>query len=145
MEIYSIGFTKTTAAEFFGRLRTAKIRRLLDVRLNNVSQLAGFAKRDDLAYFVREIVGAEYVHELLLAPNADILDAYKKHKGDWNIYETAFNQLLTERQIEIRLNPRDFETPTALLCSEDTATYCHRRLVLEYLQAHWQNVEIVHL
>ena len=115
------------------------------MRLNNVSQLAAFAKRDDLAYFLRELCGADYVHEPLLAPTQDILDAYKKHKGDWNIYEPQFLRLIEERQIESALNPHDFETPSVLLCSEATPEHCHRRLVVEYLQRKWNNVKIVHL
>src|SRR5438445_8599836 len=98
MEIYTIGFTKTTAAEFFERLKRAGIQRLLDVRLNNVSQLAGFAKRDDLAYFLREICGADYRHEPLLAPTQELLDAYKKQKGDWEDYERDFLDLMAERR-----------------------------------------------
>ena len=88
MEIYTIGFTQTTAAEFFGKLKQAGIRRLVDVRLNNVSQLAGFAKRDDLKYFLAEICGIQYVHEPRLAPTPDILDAYKKEKGSWEELRT---------------------------------------------------------
>ena len=145
MEVFTIGFTKTTAEHFFGRLKRAGVKRLVDVRLNNVSQLAGFAKRDDLAYFLRALCDIEYVHEPLLAPTQDILDAYKKHRGDWGIYEVAFNQLLHDRHIETALNPADFAAPTALLCSEDTPEHCHRRLVTDYLQQHWGNLTITHL
>lgn len=145
MEIYTIGFTKRTAAEFFGALKRSGIKRLLDVRLNNVSQLAGFTKRDDLPFFLKEICGAEYVHQPLLAPAQDILDAYKKKKGSWQDYEHSFLQLLKDRKVEDRLDPDQFSTPTVLLCSEATAEYCHRRLVLEYLKQRWGNVKIVHL
>ena len=108
------------------------------MRLNNTSQLAAFAKQDDLAYFLREICGAEYEHEPLLAPTQEILDAYKKRKGDWGAYEQAFLTLMRERQIESALSPEPFRAArTALLCSEDTAEHCHRRLVLEYLQQAW--------
>ena len=145
MEVFTIGFTQTTAADFFGKLKKYGIRRLVDVRLNNVSQLAGFAKRDDLSYFVTEICGAEYLHETLLAPTQDMLDAYKKLKGSWDNYERLFLELMAERQIEERLNPDLFALPTALLCSEPTATHCHRRLVVEYLDEKWQGVKAVHL
>ena len=145
MEVYSIGFTKKTAEEFFGLLKQAKIRRVVDVRLNNVSQLAAFAKREDLKYFLREICGAEYVHEPLLAPTQEMLDAYKKKKGSWEAYEQAFLQLMKERAIENRLPQSLFAEPAALLCSEETAEHCHRRLVLEYLRAKWSNIEIRHL
>jgi len=80
MEIYTIGFTKRTAAEFFGALKRAGIKRLLDVRLNNVFQLAGFTKRDDLPFFLKEICGAKYVHQPLLAPTQEMLDTEEKYE-----------------------------------------------------------------
>ena len=145
MEVYTIGFTKTTAAEFFGKLKQSGIRRVVDVRLNNVSQLAGFAKRDDLKFFLAEICGAEYVHEPLLAPTQDILDAFKKDKGSWDEYERRFLQLMADRQIETAILPSLFDVPTVLLCSEPTAQRCHRRLVLEYLNGKWGDVRAIHL
>jgi uncharacterized protein (DUF488 family) len=145
VEIYSIGFTQKSAAEFFGLLRRAGVRRLIDVRLNNVSQLAGFTKRDDLAFFVKELCGADYVHEPLLAPTQDMLDAYKKAKGSWADYERKFLQLMAERKIETQIGRELFAGPAALLCSEPTPEHCHRRLVLEYLQAAWGDVQAVHL
>ncbi len=145
MEIYTIGFTKRTAAEFFGALRRAGIRRLLDVRLNNSSQLAGFTKREDLPFFLKEICSADYVHQPLLAPTQDMLDAYKKKKGSWQDYEDRFLQLMKERKIEDRIDRNMFVTPTALLCSETTADRCHRRLVLEYLKSKWGDLKVVHL
>jgi uncharacterized protein (DUF488 family) len=145
MEIYSIGFTQKSAAEFFGALKSAGIRRLVDVRLNNTSQLAAFAKRDDLAYFLRTICDAEYVHEPLLAPTQEMLDAYKKRKGAWPDYERAFLSLMQERQIETALHREQFVEPAVLLCSELTAEHCHRRLVLEYLAQRWDGITIRHL
>lgn len=145
MEVYTAGFTKKSAEQFFESLRRVGIRRLLDVRLNNTSQLAGFSKRDDLAYFLRELCGAEYIHEPLLAPTQEMLDAYKKHKGSWDEYERRFLALMSERHIEARLSPDLFAVPTVLLCSETTAEHCHRRLVLEYLDAKWGGLRIVHL
>ena len=145
MEVYTIGFTQTTAAGFFGKLKQAGIRRVVDVRLNNVSQLAGFAKRDDLRFFLAEICGAEYVHEPRLAPTQEILDAYKKAKGDWDDYQRRFLQLLADRRIETELDRRLFGVPTALLCSEPTAEHCHRRLVVEYLNSTWGDVRAIHL
>ena len=145
MEIYSIGFTQSTAQHFFSRLSAVGITHLLDVRLNNVSQLAGFAKRDDLAFFVGKLCGASYTHEPLLAPSQEMLDAYKKHKGDWADYEREFFALMARRRIETELDRALFEPPTALLCSEPTADRCHRRLVLEYLQEKWGGINIVHL
>jgi uncharacterized protein (DUF488 family) len=146
VEIFTIGFTQTPAAEFFGKLKRAGVRRLLDVRLNNTSQLAAYAKRDDLQYFLRVICDADYEHEPLLAPTQEMLDAYKKHKGSWQAYEVLFTGLMAERQIERQLDRERFTSkPTALLCSERTAEHCHRRLVLEYLNDKWGDVAAVHL
>lgn len=146
MEVYTIGFTQTTAERFFERLADAHIERLLDVRLNNSSQLAGFAKAKDLPYFLRELVGASYEHEPVLAPTQDMLDDYKKSKGDWSRYESRFFDLLKSRKVESVLAPADFEQRrTALLCSEATAERCHRRLVCEYLADRWPSLHAVHL
>lgn len=145
MEIYSIGFTQTTAERFFERLSDAGVARLLDVRLNNTSQLAGFAKAKDLPYFLHELIGATYEHQPLLAPTQELLDDYRKRKGDWATYETRFLQLMASREIERKLSISEFQTPTALLCSEATAEHCHRRLVCEYLAARWPDVQPVHL
>ena len=145
MEVYSIGFTKKSATQFFGALRQAGIRRLLDVRLNNSSQLAGFSKREDLPFFLREICGADYRHEPLLAPTQELLDGYRKEKRGWPDYERRFLTLMADRQIEQALDRELFSMPTVLLCSEPTAERCHRRLVLEYLQAKWGDFAIQHL
>ena len=145
MEVFTIGFTQSTASDFFGRLRAAGIKRLLDVRLNNVSQLAGFAKRDDLAFFLRELCGAEYRHEPALAPTQELLEGYKKQRGSWEEYERRFLALLAERKVEETFQCETFSVPTALLCSEATAEQCHRRLVLEYLQRQGGEIVITHL
>jgi uncharacterized protein (DUF488 family) len=145
VEVYTIGFTKRPARDFFGALKRAGIRRLVDVRLNNTSQLAGYSKRDDLAYFVPEILGAEYIHEPLLAPTQELLDAYRKAKGAWEEYERDFLALMANRKVEEQLDRGLFAGPTALLCSETTAERCHRRLVIEHLQSTWGDIESVHL
>jgi uncharacterized protein (DUF488 family) len=145
MEIYSIGFTQRSAEDFFTTLKLAGIRRLLDIRLNNTSQLAAFAKKEDLSYFLKAICNIEYAHEPLLAPTQEILDAYKKRKGDWAAYEREFNGLIRSRHIEKKLDRAQFDRRTVLLCSELTAEHCHRRLVLEYLAAKWGNIKIHHL
>ena len=145
MEICTIGFTQTTAEHFFGRLADAKVQRLLDVRLSNTSQLAGFAKAADLPYFLRELVGAAYEHEALLAPTKELLDNYRKHKGDWATYERGFLALMEGRRIDSVLHRADFKRRTALLCSEATAEHCHRRLVVEFLATRWSDVQPVHL
>ena len=145
MEVYTVGFTKKNAEQFFGLLKTNGVRRLLDVRLNNVSQLAGFSKRDDLRYFLRELGGIEYSHEPLLAPTQPMLDRYKKQRGTWADYEREFLDLMAERRIEERLDQSSFAVPTVLLCSEPTAEHCHRRLVIEYLHRHWPELRAHHL
>ena len=145
MEVFTIGFTQSSAARFFGRLREAGIQRLVDVRLNNVSQLAGFAKRDDLAFFLGELCGAEYVHEPLLAPTADLLDGYKKRGGSWAEYKRQFMELMAQRRVADCLDRALFDGPTVLLCSEATPEQCHRRLALEYLREQWGDMTITHL
>jgi len=126
-------------------LKRAGVRRLLDVRLNNSSQLSGFAKAQDLPFFLDELAAAEYEHAPILAPTQDLLSAYRKEKKGWAWYENAFLDLMTARRIEEKLDRTAFEQPTALLCSEATAEQCHRRLVLEYLARHWSDVRAVHL
>lgn len=134
--VSTIGFTKTTAEGFFERLLKSGVKRVVDVRLRNTSQLAGFAKSDDLAYFLKKIGGIEYAHQPLLAPTDAMLKAYKKEKGDWDAYEARFMALMAQRQIENRLRPEMLEG-TCLLCSEATPHHCHRRLVCEYLNEKW--------
>jgi uncharacterized protein (DUF488 family) len=134
MEVYSIGFTQNTAAQFFGKLNDTGIGLLIDVRLNNTSQLAGFAKRDDLEYFLHELVGAAYHHEPLLAPDAELLKAYRSKEIDWSDYAEKFIELMRARAIESALDWDSLlEGPAVLLCSESSAEFCHRRLVIEYL------------
>ncbi len=144
MKLFTIGFTKTSAESFFTRLQKAGVKSLVDVRLNNVSQLAGFAKKDDLRYFLKTICGVEYVHRPELAPTKEILNAYRKMKGDWSVYERQYLELICERKIENAI-PRDALDDACLLCSEDKPHHCHRRLVAEYLRNKWGDVEIQHL
>jgi uncharacterized protein (DUF488 family) len=134
--VSTIGFTKTTAEGFFERLLTAGVKKVVDVRLRNTSQLSGFAKVDDLAYFLKKVGGIQYVHQPQLAPTDPMLKAYKKEKGDWHAYEERFLGLMSERQIENRFKPEMFDG-ACLLCSEATPHRCHRRLVCEYLNEKW--------
>lgn len=145
MDIYSIGFTQKSASEFFGTLKKHGIERLLDVRLNNTSQLAGFAKQADLAYFLKVICGAEYEHEPLLAPSAELFNAYRKENGSWEALAKGYVKLLMARKVESALKKDSFRKKTVLLCSEASAEQCHRRLALEYLQQHWPEIRIHHL
>ncbi|MDX8055425.1 DUF488 domain-containing protein [Lentzea sp. BCCO 10_0798] len=144
MKIYTIGFTKKPAQKFFGLLRGARATTLIDVRLNNVSQLAGFAKRDDLRFFLAELCDMKYAHRPELAPTQDMLDDYKKNGTGWPAYENDFLALLRARRIEDTLD-RGFVDDSVLLCSEDKPHQCHRRLVAEYLAAQWGDTTIEHL
>ncbi len=144
MKVYTIGFTRKTAEGFFGKLTASGARRVVDVRLNNVSQLAGFAKKNDLIFFLKKICGMDYVHMPELAPTQDMLDEYKKNKGHWAVYEQRFLDLMRQRQIEQTV-PKDLIAEGCLLCSEDKPHHCHRRLVAEYLNERWGGVEIKHL
>jgi uncharacterized protein (DUF488 family) len=145
VQIHTIGFTQKSAEQFFELLREAGIQRLIDVRIHNSSQLAGFSKGGDLRYFLRAILDAEYVHEPLLAPTEELLVNYRKKRTSWDSYVHIFNGLLAEREIASTLDKALFDRPAVLLCSEPTADQCHRRLVAEYLQRHWDDVTIVHL
>ena len=144
IRLMTIGFTQKSAKEFFTKLKDANVARVLDVRLNNRSQLAGFAKQEDLRFFLGAIHGMEYTHLPELAPTQDILTAYKKEKGDWSVYEAQFMKLIRKRKIE-ETTPKPLLDGGCLLCSEDQPHQCHRRLVAEYLAEKWGNVEIQHL
>ena len=144
MKVSTIGFTKKSARRFFELLRASGARRVVDVRLNNASQLAGFAKKDDLAWFLDEICGIGYVHLPDLAPTRELLSDYRKKRIDWCTYETRFLDLMRGRRIEETLS-REMLDEGCLLCSEDQPHHCHRRLVAEYLYEHWSGVEIEHL
>lgn len=144
MKVFTIGFTQKNARQFFDALRKSGAKRVVDVRLNNVSQLAGFAKRDDLAFFLKEMCGMDYVHMPDLAPTKDMLDEYKKLKGDWGTYEKRFLDLMAKRKIEERI-PKEVVVEGCLLCSEHKPHHCHRRLVAEYLKQHWGDIDISHL
>ncbi len=143
MKLFTIGFTQKTAETFFTILKKAGVKHLIDIRLNNVSQLAGFTKRDDLAYFAKSICRIPYTHATDLAPTDEILTAAKKAKGSWGTYEKKFMDLMAARKVE-KLDRAMFEDG-CLLCSEPTPHHCHRRLVAEYLGKHWNGVTITHL
>lgn len=145
MNIYTIGFTKKNAETFFSFLKKSEIKTLIDVRLNNVSQLAGFAKRDDLKFFLREICGADYVHMPDFTPTKEMLDPYKKGEMTWQAYEDRFLNLMARRNIEKSVNPTLLDQG-CLLCSEHEPHMCHRRLVVEYLNKNSTlNLNVKHL
>lgn len=142
--LFTIGFTKKDAQTFFSKLKKAGVTKLIDIRLNNVSQLAGFAKRDDLIYFLREICDCDYKHMPLFAPTKEILDAYKQKIIDWDEYVKLFSKLIRERSIESKVSAEELNN-ACLLCSESTPEMCHRRLVAEYFKDKLDGIEIKHL
>lgn len=144
MKVFSIGFTEKKAEKFFSLIKSQPVKRVVDVRLNNISQLAGFAKKDDLAFFLKEICQVEYVHIPELAPTKEILDPYKKGNMTWEKYEDKFNDLMSIRKIE-KID-KSIIQDGCLLCSEHKPHQCHRRLVIEYLNKSWgSNLEVKHL
>ncbi|MGY2725608.1 DUF488 domain-containing protein [Thermostichus sp. OS-CIW-26] len=143
MKIFTIGFMKKSAEQFFNRLKQPGLVQVVDTRLNNTSQLAGFTKKRDLEFFLHEICKLGYVHLPELAPTQEILDAYKA-SGEWSNYERQFLSLMAERRIEDQVD-KSILDGGCLLCSEATPEHCHRRLVAEYLRRKWGDVEIVHL
>ena len=144
MNVWTIGFTKWSAEEFFESLRASGAKRVVDVRLHNVSQLAGFAKKQDLEYFLKTICGIGYEHLPILAPTAEMLDEYRKKRITWDTYEERFLALMKDRRIEKEVPPTLVED-ACLLCSEDKPHRCHRRLVADYLAEHWGGVKVEHL
>ncbi len=145
MKLFTLGFTQTSAEEFFESLKRNQIKTLIDVRLNNSSQLAGYAKKNDLKYFLKVICDIDYVHILDLAPTKEILDKFKKQKNmSWTEYEKSYLDLMNERKIEKKLSSQLFENG-CLLCSEKKPHHCHRRLLAEYLSQKWEDITIKHL
>lgn len=149
MNLYTIGFTKKTAEEFFSLLKDNQIKKVIDIRLNNSSQLAGFSKGHDLRYFLNEFFNIEYIHDPDLAPSKQLLDDYKGKKITWQQYETTFQALLDERKTKEMLAGKYSSAfdGACLLCSEDTADKCHRRLVAEYINHSYPDlmIQIKHL
>lgn len=144
MRVFTIGFTKKPASRFFRLLQESGARRVVDVRLNNSSQLAGFAKRDDLRFFLAELCSMDYVHLPALAPTKQLLSDYRKRRCSWSDYESRFFDLMRERRVE-RTMSKDMLSDACLLCSEHRPVKCHRRLVVEYLDEHWGGLDITHL
>jgi uncharacterized protein (DUF488 family) len=145
IQLYTIGFTQKSAQDFFGLLAANQIQVLVDIRLKPNSQLGGFAKQRDLPYFLQSLINCDYVHNLDMAPTADLLGDYR-HDGDWGHYERGFTRLLNERALITTLDRHWWESHrTCLLCSEHEPDFCHRRLVAEYLASHWKTIDIHHL
>lgn len=146
MKLYTIGFTQKRAEVFFGLLQRNGIQRLVDIRLNPGGQLSGFAKQEDLPYFLSRLANdCQYIHLPELAPTREILEDYRKGLS-WSYYEQRFQALMDERRIPETLNQSDFQQQVScLLCSEAKPEKCHRRLVAERMAAFWPEFEIVHL
>ena len=144
MRIATIGFTGKPARRFFGLLREAGVKRVLDVRLNNSSQLSGFAKRDDLAWFLGELGGIDYEHLPSLAPTRELLGDYRKKMIDWDTYAARYLDLMRARRVDETLSPELLDAG-CLLCSEHQPHHCHRRLVAEYLDDRWGGLRVEHL
>ena len=132
-KLFTIGFTQKTAAQFFELLRVNAIQKLVDTRLNNSGQLAGFSKKDDLKYFCKELIGAEYFHWEESAPTSDILDAYKKKIIPWDEYAKEYEALLSRRRIESQIDAVLGERVACLLCSEAKPHHCHRSILAKYI------------
>ncbi len=145
MKLYTIGFTKKSAEEFFEAIRTSGVRHVIDVRLKNTSHLAGFAKRNDLVYFLDCLLGVQYHHLAAFAPSDDLLARYRED-GDWQRYETEYDKLLRSRNPEQSIDRSILEEGAVLLCSEPTAEHCHRRLAADYLRAEVApDADVIHL
>jgi uncharacterized protein (DUF488 family) len=144
MRVYTIGFTKKSAERFFGAICSNRVERVVDVRLNNTSQLAGFSKATDLEFFLREICDVDYVQVPDLAPSRELRQAYMTGGRGWQGYERGFLELMRWRRVE-ETTPRKLIDGACLLCSEDKPEHCHRRLLAEYLSNCWGDLEIVHL
>ena len=142
--IFTIGYAGKNARQFFSILKQTGIRKVIDVRLYNTSQLAGFTKKQDIEYFLQAIVGAEYIHLPIMAPTKQLLGDYKKGLIGWQQYESQFKSIIAQRQIDKHIMPKDMDM-TCFLCSEATADNCHRRLVAEHLAGLWPNISIIHL
>ena len=146
MRIYTIGFTQKTAKEFFELLEKNKVEIVVDVRLNNKSQLAGFSKSVDLKYFLSAIGGIDYKHEPMFAPSQEILDDYKKKIIDWSEYYKKFTSLLEDRQLkEYVIENYADKNSICFLCSEHMATKCHRTIIADMFKTMIENVEIINL
>ena len=142
--LYTIGFEKKCAEEFFEELRSGGVKKIVDVRLRNTSQISGYTKQEDLIYFLRTILGVSYIHLKEFAPSDDLLDGYRRKEIDWQAYEVIFNISLELRRPESFYSPAEFDK-SCLLCLERSPVHCHRRLVAERFQKVWNNVDIIHL
>ncbi len=146
MKVFTIGFTQKSASEFFNKIKSNKIELVIDIRLNNVSQLAGFAKGKDLEYFLKELCGCDYIHDKVFAPTKELLDGYRSKKVTWDEYEQIFGKIMEERKIADHFKKLYSKMDSiCLLCTEPTPEKCHRRLIAEYLKGFDNNIEVIHI
>ncbi len=144
IKLFTIGFTNKTAQEFFELLKKNEVATIIDTRINNTSQLSGFAKGNDLAFFAKEIGNIGYLHKINFAPTKELLGNYRKGIITWEEYEIEYLNLLDIRKVGDKIHIEDLHE-NCLLCSEHTPEKCHRRLLAEYLKARFNQVEITHL
>jgi uncharacterized protein (DUF488 family) len=144
IKLYTIGFTKKSAEHFFELLKKNNVKKIVDIRINNTSQLAGFAKGSDLAYFAKSINNIGYVYIPDFAPTKELLSDYQNKKIDWLDYQKIFMNLIEQRKISSKYDIADFDG-SCFLCSEDTPEKCHRRLVVEYFKRKNNDIQIIHL
>ncbi|MFH1337594.1 MAG: DUF488 domain-containing protein [Nanoarchaeota archaeon] len=144
-KLFTIGFTKKSLEQFLELLKKNKISVVIDIRLNNTSQLAGFAKADDLRYILEEFSGIKYQHITEFAPSKKIFDDYKKNKN-WKKYEKAYKNLILQRKLKSKLlTLASIHKNICFLCSETESEHCHRRLLAEYLKGLKPSIKIIHL
>lgn len=144
MKIFTIGFTHKSAEEFFKLLQKAEVKRVLDVRIHNNSQLAGYSKRDDLAFFLDKVAGIRYVEVSILRPSEELFTSYRKKEIDWKKFLDEYEKEITDKQVETQLKKSDFDR-AVLLCGEAEPDHCHRRVAAEYLSEAWGGFQVEHL
>lgn len=143
--VFTVGFTEKSAEHFFGLIKSNSINVLFDTRINNVSQLAGFAKNKDLSFFLKELCGTEYIWEPKFAPTKDMLSQYRSKEMEWGEYELRYKDLICKRNVEA-CYPTDLFIQSCLLCSEHLPHHCHRKILVDYLNEKWEKkMEVVHL
>jgi len=144
IELYTIGFTKKNAQKFFNLLSSNKVEKIIDTRVNNTSQLSGYAKADDLKFFAKEIADISYFHNIDFAPTKELLSKYRKKEMSWDEYEIEYLNLLDIRKINKKVDIEKLHQ-NCLLCSEHDVDKCHRRLLAEYLKEVNPNVSVTQL
>lgn len=144
IKLFTIGFTKKNARQFFELLIKNKVKKLIDIRINNRSQLAGFAKGSDLEYFTKVIANIEYEYIPDFAPTKELLSDYQNKRIDWTTYQKTYRQLIEQRKISTKYNSSSFDH-ACFLCGEETPEHCHRRLLTEFFQEGNSDIQIIHL